>query len=102
LVKYSVGRRLSRSVDLADSVFRLTGTFSIIAIIAALIALHLPAVQPPREATRRAQCINDMKQPGLALANYETAVGAYPVACGAHGVDGGTIVGATDWVPWGG
>jgi len=58
--------------------FTLIELLVVIAIIAVLIALLLPAVQAAREAARRAQCINNLKQIGLALANYHDVIGCYP------------------------
>jgi prepilin-type N-terminal cleavage/methylation domain-containing protein/prepilin-type processing-associated H-X9-DG protein len=58
--------------------FTLIELLVVIAIIAVLIALLLPAVQAAREAARRAQCVNNLKQIGLATHNYLSSTGVFP------------------------
>ena len=80
--------------------FTLIELLVVIAIIAVLIALLLPAVQAAREAARRAQCVNNLKQLGLAMHNYHSTYDVFPLGASLTFYNYGGGIPCTTWNNW--
>ena len=98
-----MNRSVSRHSSPRSHGFTLIELLVVISIIAVLIALLLPAVQAAREAARRSQCVNNLKQLGLAMSNYESTIQSYPLSvntgCVGSSCTGGLAGAWGSWSP---
>jgi prepilin-type N-terminal cleavage/methylation domain-containing protein len=84
----------------SSQAFTLVELLVVIAIIGILVALLLPAIQAAREAARRTQCVNNLKQIVMAMHNYESTYKAFPITTGWGSQFGGAYYFSDVWSRW--